>query len=383
MKMDRATQEMDVEVTIKRAKQVFVFHWLLLFLSWFFEKITSLRRAYKTSFSVGRRLPGVTFSVGNITVGGTGKTPVVIALAKTFKQEGKKVVVLSRGYKSGLNSNQFGLYQNGSLFLSSGAKNCHADEVRLIHEITGCDSLFGVKRSDAADWYLTQNEAPDVWILDDGYQHLQISRDVNLLLFDYETDLTDERCLPHGYLRESLRSVDACDSILFTRASVSSLPGWVEASPYLKKIIHEKRKEYCFFQNAGYFSISLFKKDKGKVSPCAQGPYTFSKMESADLEEMPLVLVCGIANPERFVREVKEDKISIKRKCIQPDHELFGEKYLTELGRDFPAVLTTEKDFYREPDAFLNAFKFVIIKRIEVQFSQDFKSFCLSKVNTK
>src|SRR5438552_17213576 len=123
-----------------------------------------------------KRLKGTVISVGNLTVGGTGKTPMVIWLAEKFLAEGKRVAILSRGYRGA----------NGS-----------SDEIELMKFRLQGQVSFGVGKNRFAEGHRLESQQPiDVFILDDGFQHLQLARDLDILLMDVSRRLARESLLP-------------------------------------------------------------------------------------------------------------------------------------------------------------------------------------------
>src|SRR5437868_12034081 len=134
-----------------------------------------------------KRLKGTVISVGNLTVGGTGKTPMVIWLAEKFLAEGKRVAILSRGYRG----------TNGT-----------SDEVELMRSRLQCRVAFGVGKNRFTEGQrLAAQRTIDIFLLDDGFQHLQLARDLDILLMDASASLHGELLLPVGRLREPLSAM--------------------------------------------------------------------------------------------------------------------------------------------------------------------------------
>ena len=157
------------------------------------------------------KLPCPVISVGNITAGGTGKTPCVIWLAQMLQEQGFKPAVLSRGY-GGKSSSPVNVVSDGSNILLSGT--IAGDEPRLIAQtLKGIPVITGPKR------ILTGKKAIDnfgvnVLICDDAFQHRQIFRDINIVLLDSEKPLGNGYLLPRGSLREPATRAEAMSLIL-------------------------------------------------------------------------------------------------------------------------------------------------------------------------
>src|ERR1700758_337165 len=141
-----------------------------------------------------QRLKGAVVSVGNLTVGGTGKTPMVIWLAEKFLAEGKHVAILSRGYRGA----------NGT-----------SDEIELMRLRFQGRVAFGVGKDRFAEGRrLESKQSIDVFLLDDGFQHLQLARDLDILLMDASRPLAGEALLPAGPLREPLAAMSRANLII-------------------------------------------------------------------------------------------------------------------------------------------------------------------------
>src|SRR5277367_6154043 len=135
---------------------------------------------YKKGWLKQKRLRGKVISVGNLSVGGTGKTPMVLWLAENFLAEGKRVAILSRGYK--------------------GAGGT-SDEIELMkHRLQG-RVKFGVGKNRFAEGHCIEQQEPvDVFLLDDGFQHLPLARDLDVVMLDGSHKLKDQWLLPSGML---------------------------------------------------------------------------------------------------------------------------------------------------------------------------------------
>ena len=176
-----------------------------------------LRRYYSGALKV-RRLPGFVVSVGNLTAGGTGKTPAVVMLAEWAAREGAKVAVLTRGYG--------GSHGREVLEVSDGK------EVRLEPFLSGDEPCLLAKRLDGvpvivanerykAGLYAHGKFGSDFFILDDGYQHIRLARDMNIVLLDALNPFGNGHLLPWGPLREPLREIRRADACILTRAGKS------------------------------------------------------------------------------------------------------------------------------------------------------------------
>src|SRR5262249_23548352 len=135
-----------------------------------------------------RRLRGTVISVGNLTVGGTGKTPMVLWTAERMASEGKRAAILTRGYRGGNQADARGLPRS--------------DEVALLHERLGGRAQLGVGKDRYAAGQALERHGAEWFILDDGFQHLALGRDANIVLIDATNPFGGGRLLPAGGLPE-------------------------------------------------------------------------------------------------------------------------------------------------------------------------------------
>ena len=191
--------------------------WLLRPLEWLFRFLTALRRQlYASGLLACYRADKPVVIVGNITVGGTGKTPVVIALVEALQARGIAVGVVSRGYGA-----------SGGVFPhtvgdASTAADC-GDEPLLIHQRTRCPTVVAPSRA-AAVRMLLENFSVDVVICDDGLQHYALARDLEIAVLDARVGVGNGFCLPAGPLREPVSRLQSVDYVLY-RGSDDPLNG--------------------------------------------------------------------------------------------------------------------------------------------------------------
>jgi tetraacyldisaccharide 4'-kinase len=173
-----------------------------------FRCIAAIRRAsYRSGLLNTYRAPVPVVIVGNITVGGTGKTPVVVALVQSLQQHGVRVGVISRGYGAKR------LRAPYRVEADSTAAHC-GDEPLLIYRRTHCPCVVAPSRAAAARALLTQEEV-DILISDDGLQHYALQRDMEIALLDGERGTGNGFCLPAGPLREPAGRLHTVDIVLY------------------------------------------------------------------------------------------------------------------------------------------------------------------------
>ena len=180
-----------------------------------FARLPSL--LYAWGWLVQRRLPVPVLSVGNLTLGGTGKTPVVILLVEWLLAQGKRVAILSRGYRR-TSTDEYVLVSNGEGLLV-GPDEAGDEPLLMAQRCPKAIVAVGADRYELGYWVLDQFPI-DCLVLDDGFQHLSLYRDVNLLLVD-ATDVEGLAALvPAGRLREPLQAASRATAVVITRAEV-------------------------------------------------------------------------------------------------------------------------------------------------------------------
>jgi len=294
-----------------------------------------------------RRLPGVVCSVGNIGVGGTGKTPVVIALVLKLAKFGFSPAILTRGYGSSLKKNEWVVFQDG-LIVGGNADPSHPpDEARLqSEECPGVFVVAGANRIAAAHAFLgtmSNIQAPSHWVLDDGFQHRQIYRDIDIVLIDKVNPVGNGWLLPFGFLREPLENIKRASHVFLTGNGAI-------AGDIFDKI--SKVSLSIDVTEISYRSLRLDLDIRGEIK--------FSDIDSANL-----LLVACVARPERILQDLKHDGIVPAREIFLPDHQVIDPNNLVKVSAGVSGIITTAKDYWRNPDVFASIKIPVFIKKIE------------------
>lgn len=161
-------------------------------------------------------------SIGNISMGGTGKTPVTIMLAKHFISQGKKICILSRGYKGNIGYDT-NVISDGENILVGPDKA--ADEPYMM--AVNCPEavvITGKERFRSYE-YAEKKFKPDIYLLDDGFQHRRMKRDIDIVLLDHKRPASTGWMFPFGYLREPASALKKrADIVIFTRAENTTIP---------------------------------------------------------------------------------------------------------------------------------------------------------------
>lgn len=320
---------------------------LLAPLGWLYGGVMRLRRfLYQRNVLASHQLPGFVISVGNLEAGGTGKSPVVMAVATHLLKAGARPAILTRGYRSGLDAEESAaLLGAGILMPPATGKSFHADEATMqARKLGQVPVIIGARRWAAAQRYLQHHPAPTHWILDDGFQHLKLKRQLDIVLLDAETPLHNGRCLPAGRLREFPRTLKFAQLIFLTRARAQKAPF----------ILHNMT---------------------APVIPVAFGngaPLQVLGPESPWSSHGSVILALGIAHPDRVVEHCRQRHYPITERLTVGDHELFPRETLENLTRKAGAILTTEKDLWRQSEL-LNTLKIpVYVLPLDLTFPESF-----------
>lgn len=252
-----------------------------------------------------KRLHAAVVSVGNLTVGGTGKTPMVLWLAERFLAEGKRVAILSRGYRG-----------------TGGT----SDEVEMMKRRLGGQVLFGVGQDRLEEGRRIESAHPvDVFVLDDGYQHIRLTRDLDVLMLDGSKKLREQWLLPAGELREPISACGRADVIVVTRKH--------EKPDIQARDSHEHHIFYAQTRLLGFRKLGV-----GGTPACTN-----------ELGEGPFFAFCGIGNPQAFFDDLKSWHVSVAETKAFRDHHHYSQADVEELQRSAmkagaKGLVTTEKD---------------------------------------
>ncbi len=271
-----------------------VLNWCLLPLSCVFWLISNLRKyLFRCGVLSSFKSDVPVIVVGNISVGGNGKTPFVIWLCDFLAQENKKVVVISRGYAGENQAYPHVVTPNSS------TSQC-GDEPVLIAKRTGCPVIIGAKRAQSIA-HAIANFKPDVIISDDGLQHYQIQRDVEICIVDSQRQFGNGLLLPAGPLRETKKSLNSLDLIIENGGS---------AKFNYQLVI------------SGFYQVNSDKKHNGKLPGG--------------------VAVCAIGNPARFESSLKQAGIEILASKHMRDHHKYTAQDFIAFNDKY--IYMTEKD---------------------------------------
>ncbi len=290
-----------------------------------YEALVRLRnRSYELGLLDVCRLPVPVISVGNITLGGTGKTPTVIMLARIMKELGYRPAVISRGY-GGKHDSPVTIVSDGRLLLST-AEEAGDEPLLIARSLRGVPVLVGRRRVEVGKLALSAFDV-NLLILDDAFQHRRIARDVDILLINGERPFGNGCLLPGGALREPLSSVRRADMVIVTDGRGWGLENDMERlAPGTPVFYAERRPRDLVDALTGEILPLDFLKDK-RVAAFA-----------------------GIAFPARFRDTLAPWCGSIAAFLPFSDHYRYNKKDLADLrfaASDADVLVTTEKDGVR------------------------------------
>ncbi|PIF05908.1 MAG: tetraacyldisaccharide 4'-kinase [Draconibacterium sp.] len=306
-------------------------------LSWIYGFGVALRnRAYSLNLFKSREFEVPVISVGNITVGGTGKTPHVEYLVQLLRKQ-FNVATLSRGYKR--KTTGFIAVETTSSVNEVGDEPVQIKQKFPNQSVAVCENrVEGVKKLLNAN----PDKAPDVVILDDAFQHRRITPGINIVLIDYNRQIKDDHLLPLGRLRESPSQIRRANVIIFTKCPPN------EVTPIMRRIL---QKDVHLLPYQSLFFSAL---EYDKLVPVFKGRLN-KKLFYTD-KVYSAVVVTGIANPS----PVKEHISTFTKQTemlVFPDHHYFSENDIEQIMQKFEhlnaerkVIITTEKDAVRMRD---------------------------------
>ncbi len=311
---------------------------LLIFSIFYYIAITLRNFFYDISIFKKTKVDAAVVSIGNITTGGTGKTPLVAWLCNYFAEKNIKTAVLTRGYK--LKSSDLA---DEPVIL---AKNCPDTEI-----IIDTDRAQGAKKAIA-------EYNAKLLIMDDGFQHRKLARDVDIVAVDATEPFGMGKLLPAGFLREPLGSLKRADAVVITRINQTQ-PENIEN---IKETILKIKPDMVF-------ASAVHK-------PICAGLIKDKRIALDELKGKRIYAFCGIGNPDAFFQTLSELALNIVGKRVYNDHHRYAQSDIMDIFSDSRAekaelIITTQKDWIKT--ALLNMEKIdlpVAWLAVELEFIQ-------------
>ena len=263
-------------------------------------------------------------SIGNVTMGGTGKTPLVDFVVKYYSRKGLKPAILSRGYKRSTQGVKM-VSDGRQIFLES--REAGDECAMLAHKNPETIVVVAEKRKEGTGFIAAHfaKTLPDVIVLDDGFQHRQLYRDLDIVVINTSAPFFDDRLIPAGRLREPCKNLDRADLLI------------------LSKITN--------IEQASQFEENLRTTGKPLVKTGVRPgkPVQFAGPDAPQPEKV--IALAGIGQPEGFVESLRHSGITVGTTTFLGDHADFPLKKIKSLVEQAQqhglSIVTTEKDYYR------------------------------------
>ncbi len=285
---------------------------------------------YKKGIKKIKNLPARVISIGNLTLGGTGKTPAVIAMAQEAKKRGFKPCVLTRGYKGTTKRPCFAGKDSKQLLSTYHAGD---EAVLMVYRLKNIPIVKGRNRFLAGVYALGELgvDSINMFILDDGFQHRALHRDIDILLIDASNPFGNEKLFPEGRLREPLDSINRADIIVITKADMASKESIT--------VLTQKIKQF---------------NSKAPVYTASHKPTALLNVLGKDigldvLNNKKIYALAGIANPLYFKNLLISKGADIIKFKTFRDHYNYSQRDLNKIKKDAEnlKIITTEKDFVK------------------------------------
>ncbi|MBV62950.1 MAG: tetraacyldisaccharide 4'-kinase [Rickettsiales bacterium] len=377
-------EQFAIDVILNRRKgfRASVIRLLLSIMSIMYRFLVSLRLwLYKSRIKREHNLGCLVVSIGNLTVGGTGKTPIVEKFAKALTAGGRRVAILSRGYKSAkpsLKTKIKSKIQGNPISQEPPRVVTDGKDVFLDSETAGDEpymlatNLDGVaivvdKDRVKAGLHAIKEFDVDTLLLDDGLQYLRLKHRLDVVLIDKYSPFGNEKLLPRGTLREPPKNLKRASYIFITKC---------DGTPN-EELIKRIRK---YNRTA-------------EIIECAHKPkyleniYNGEKLPLKHLEGKDIGTVSGIAVPESFEDGLKNLGANVELTRRYTDHHRYRKREIQKfidqcLNRDLDMIVTTEKDYVRFPDVDLNENMPIFFLRVEIGILSNEETFedCINRI---
>ena len=299
----------------------------LYYLGYSYKKKQGLKRR--------KRLPRMVISIGNLTVGGTGKTPAVIALAQEAKKRGQQPCILTRGYRGKAAGPCVISKGDGPLL---GVEETGDEALLMARKLKDIPVIKGNDRYKAGMFALESSiPDPSLFILDDGFQHWILDRDMDILLIDRTNPFGNRKLLPSGILREPLTELERADVIVITKTSSHG----ADAPEREGTLLQEIRK---YNRDAPLYVSSHL--------PVGLRTVSGQDLPLEAISGKTVVGFCGIGNPDSFKLTLEASGARVRGFMAFRDHHPYGERDIRrifDMAQDHAAdwIVTTEKDIMR------------------------------------
>ncbi|MDY6863486.1 MAG: tetraacyldisaccharide 4'-kinase [Thermodesulfobacteriota bacterium] len=316
---------------------------------------------YNNGILTTRKLNCKVVSIGNLSMGGTGKTPLTIFLAGLFINEKKKVAVLSRGYKGKKLKKSKIVRDEREFFLNPVEAG---DEPYLMAKQIKAPVIIGKNRYLSGKLAI-KKYSTEIIILDDGFQHLGLFRNLDIVIINALDYPGRENLFPLGYFREPFSHIKRADLILIGKSSNQNVTTGLE----------EKIRKYK--NDVKLFFMDLYPEKIIDISGEKNLPLAF-------LRDKEVAAISAIAHPEHFFLIIKDLGAKIVKKYIYPDHHIFTMNDIKKWERekiDDIYIILTEKDAVKLPRVIEDKFKFIVLSvKVRIEPLKEFVDIIRQKI---
>ena len=340
---------------------------LLIACSKGYKRIIQLRTAlYKREIFRKETLPRPVMSVGNITTGGTGKTPTVIKIAQILRQHGKRTVILTRGYRRNASTPNYLLHADTDVHIAGDEPLLMMQKLRSPKPSNAQDVPIIVGSSRYLSGKLAlEHFQPDIFLLDDGFQHMQLERTCDLVLIDATNPFGGDYLLPAGFLREPVENLARAHAFLITRSDE------IDDTSEIEQQLRQFNPHVPIFK--GIHALDEI-----------QDTVTGETLTVGALQRKRLLVVSGLGNPASFHRLLTTQGLAIAKHLDFPDHHWYTEQDAHEIRHiaaedHIDALVTTEKDKVKllSYSSLLQIPCYVITIQLEIHPKETFEKFVL------
>lgn len=330
---------------------------------------------YETGVFKTHSLGAKTVSIGNITVGGTGKTPLVAFVAEVLAENGEKVCILTRGYGRE-NSRQQVLVSDGEK-ITAEVSEAGDEPIELANKLLGKAIVVANANRLAAGNWARDKFGITAFVLDDAFQHRRVERDSDVVCVDATNPFGSGKTLPTGILREPLENLKRADAIVITRANL------IEDVSNLKSQISKYNSTCPIFISENRISRLIDLRDflaESTGSPTAMN-YGLRTSDNC-------LAFCALGNPNNFFEQLRREKFSLVATQTYPDHHFYTpndiEKLLAKAKQtNAETLLTTAKDAVKLKALTIDFRCFVAESEMFFDDQSDFRQWLLNKSEVK
>ena len=335
---------------------------------------------YRQNLLQSKKLPCTVISVGNITVGGTGKTPMTIYVARMLQQTGVRVAVISRGYKGG--AEKCGGVVSDDRHILMDSEQAGDEPFLIASRLKNIPVMVGKKRFEAG-MLVVEKYQPDVIVLDDAFQHLRLKRDIDLVLLDCARPFGNSHLLPRGKLREPAEALTRATACVLTRAQSRADEATAESVAKIKSLVPQI-PIFTSSHDPYFYAVK-----SGVQTPLHEIEDFLSPHELEEIKQQKVFAFSGIARNDDFRRTVEKNGFNTRGFCEFSDHHRYSGNDLArivrtaqEAGAD--CLITTEKDHARIAHQMPLSMDLVVVG-VRIVFTEDgpdFMSFIRSRLTS-